>query len=43
MAILVWGCPPLADVDSPLRAARAALELYREVRLMLRGQSHMAI
>ena len=28
VAILVWGCPPLAHLDNPARAALAALELH---------------
>ena len=35
MAILVWGCPPFARVDGPLRAAKAAIDLFASLTALV--------
>ena len=34
VAILVWGCPPMAHIDNPVRACRAAVELYGALKTL---------
>ena len=35
VAILVWGCPPFALVDGPLRAAKAAIDLFASLTALM--------
>ena len=37
VCILVWGCPPFALVDGPLRAAKAAVDLFGSLTSILEG------
>ena len=37
---MVWGCPPFALVDGPLRAAKAAIDLYGSLSSLLEGTQH---
>ena len=40
VCIMVWGCPPFALVDGPLRAAKAAVDLYGAISDLLVGTDH---
>ena len=42
VAILVWGCPPMAHVDNSARAASAAVELHASLELV-RGHFHVVV